>query len=65
MKLFLLGATPSFNVPQCDTLEARLAATGGNTGNQLIAYGLLHPLVYEHVEWDIARARNMSTKISI
>ena len=52
MKLFLLGATPSFNVPQCDTLEAKLAATGGNTGNQLIAYGLLHPLVYEHVEWD-------------
>lgn len=52
MRVFLLGATPSFNVVAYPTIEARLAQTGANTGNQLIAYGLLKPLDFSAVEWD-------------
>lgn len=52
MNIFLLGATPSFDVTACGTIEQKLARTGGNTGNQLIARGLIHPLVYSKLEWD-------------
>jgi hypothetical protein len=52
MKIFLMGATPRFDVEKFDTIADRLAQTGGNTGNQLIAYGLLKPLVFDSVSWD-------------
>ena len=52
MKIFLMGATPSFDVTKFDSIADRLAQTGGNTGNQLIAYGLTKPLVFEDVSWD-------------
>ena len=52
MKIFLMGATPRFDVKNFDTIPDRLAQTGGNTGNQLIAYGLLKPLQFEEVAWD-------------
>ena len=52
MKIFLMGATPRFDVERFDTIADRLAQTGGNTGNQLIAYGLLKPLIFEEVAWD-------------
>lgn len=47
-----MGATPSFEHSPNDTIESKLAKTGGNTGNQLIAYGLLRALDYETVSWD-------------
>ena len=53
MKIFLMGATPSFDVSKFDSIAEKLAQTGGNTGNQLIAYGLTKPLVFEDVSWDI------------
>ena len=53
MKLFLMGATPSFDVTRFNSIADKLAQTGGNTGNQLIAYGLTKPLVFEDVSWDI------------
>jgi Polysaccharide pyruvyl transferase len=52
VKIFLMGATPRFDVSKFDSIADRLAQTGGNTGNQLIAYGLMKPLVYEEVSWD-------------
>jgi polysaccharide pyruvyl transferase len=52
MRIFLMGATPSFTTSKEDTIESCLAKTGGNTGNQLIAYGLLRALKYEIVAWD-------------
>jgi Polysaccharide pyruvyl transferase len=50
MKIFLMGATP--RLTRFDSIADRLAQTGGNTGNQLIAYGLLKPLVFEDVSWN-------------
>ncbi|MEP9370169.1 polysaccharide pyruvyl transferase family protein [Xanthobacter sp. VNH20] len=52
MRVFLLGATPSFNMDAVSTPSERLAATGGNSGNQVIAYGLLRELSYSSVSWD-------------
>jgi hypothetical protein len=52
MRIFLLGATPSIDLSKYVTARDRLAATGGNTGNQLIAYGLLETLRYSSVSWD-------------
>jgi hypothetical protein len=61
MKIFLLGATPSLyhsgvldegGCVQLSTAAEKLARTGGNTGNQIIAYGLLRALKYEEVSWD-------------
>jgi len=52
MKIFLMGATPRFDVTRFDSVADRLAQTGGNTGNQLIAYGLMKPLVCDDVSWD-------------
>ena len=55
MRIFLLGATPSFDVGAHLTIAGKLAQTGGNTGNQLIAYGLLKSLAYDEVDWDHAK----------
>jgi hypothetical protein len=52
MRIFLLGATPRFTDLPGDTPETKLAKTGGNLGNQIIAYGLLQELDYEAVSWD-------------
>ena len=61
MRIFLLGASPSLT--QLGALQgvdggsnedpsARLAKTGGNIGNQIIAYGLLKSLRYSALSWD-------------
>ncbi len=55
MRIFLLGATPSFDAEGCDGAKARLARTSGNTGNQVIAYGLLEALSFDRVEWDYSK----------
>ncbi|WP_439357187.1 polysaccharide pyruvyl transferase family protein [Bradyrhizobium sp. DASA03007] len=52
MKIFLLGATPSFSAEVGEDPISKLAKTGGNTGNQLIARGLLDRLVYDDLSWD-------------
>jgi hypothetical protein len=55
MRIFLLGATPSFDLSQTSGFRDRLAATSGNTGNQIIAYGLLKPMVVDAVDWRHAK----------
>ncbi|WP_442756479.1 polysaccharide pyruvyl transferase family protein [Methylocystis sp. JAN1] len=50
-----MGASPSLGTPRPDTWTKRLAATGGNSGNQVIAYGLLKTLAYDSVSWDHSR----------
>src|SRR5689334_944636 len=52
MRAFLLGATPSFDVTSTSGPAERLQKTGGNTGNQIIARGLLNVLELEEVSWD-------------
>ncbi|MHB2166871.1 polysaccharide pyruvyl transferase family protein [Alsobacter sp. R-9] len=52
MRVFLLGATPEFDVAPGQSIDHRLAKTGGNTGNQVIAHGLLRTIEYQHVSWD-------------
>jgi len=52
MRIFLLGATPSFDLAAATTFEQRLSQTGGNAGNQIIAHGLLNTLVYDSVAWN-------------
>ncbi|TYO62061.1 polysaccharide pyruvyl transferase family protein [Bradyrhizobium hipponense] len=52
MNIFLLGATPSFPAEVDEDPISRLAKTGGNTGNQLIARGLLDRIVYDDLSWD-------------
>ena len=47
-----MGATPSFDLAKHSTLANRLAATGGNSGNQIIAYGLLKTFKHTEVAWD-------------
>ncbi len=44
MRIFLLGAAPSFVAGTNDSSAEKLAKTGGNTGNQIIAYSLLKEL---------------------
>jgi hypothetical protein len=60
-RIFLLGATPSLVSPGTlspspaqidDSVEEKLRRTGGNAGNQVIAYGLLQGLKFEAVSWD-------------
>ncbi|MBB4198014.1 hypothetical protein CCR94_05055 [Rhodoblastus sphagnicola] len=55
MKIFLLGATPSFELADTLALRDRLALTGGNTGNQIIAHGLLKPLAVDALDWSHAK----------
>jgi hypothetical protein len=52
MRIFLLGASPSINLPADAHWEAKLARTGGNTGNQIIAHSLLRELRTTRVSWD-------------
>jgi Polysaccharide pyruvyl transferase len=52
MRVFLLGATPSFDMQRYVTPEERLAATGHNSGNQVIADGLLATFRHDSVSWD-------------
>jgi len=50
--IFVLGATPAIAFePGADPL-AKLAKTGGNTGNQIIAHALLGQIAYQDVSWD-------------
>jgi len=55
MRVFLLGATPSFDQAQHVTPEQRLAATGHNSGNQIIAAGLLNLIDFSALSWDHAK----------
>jgi Polysaccharide pyruvyl transferase len=52
MRVFLLGATPQFDLNKQTTLSAKLSATGNNSGNQVIAYGLLKTFQHTAVDWD-------------
>ncbi len=52
MRVFLLGASPSISLPADAHWEAKLAQTGGNTGNQIIAHSLLRELRTTRVSWD-------------
>jgi hypothetical protein len=52
VNIFLLGATPSISSEPGEDPISKLAKTGGNTGNQLIAHGLLSQIAYENVAWD-------------
>ncbi|MEI9927219.1 MAG: polysaccharide pyruvyl transferase family protein [Sphingomonas sp.] len=52
MRIFLTGAKPSFNVHATTSLAERFGKTGSNTGNQVIAYGLLNGLVHDEASWD-------------
>ena len=52
MRILLMGATPSFVMQPNDSVSRKLEKTGWNTGNQIIAYGLLQTLRYDEVSWD-------------
>jgi len=52
VNIFLLGATPSIVSEPGEDPLSKLAKTGGNTGNQVIAHGLLSQIEYENVAWD-------------
>jgi len=52
MNIFLLGATPSFVAEPGEDPISKLAKTGGNTGNQIIAYGLLRRIEYDEISWN-------------
>ncbi|MCA6107136.1 polysaccharide pyruvyl transferase family protein [Bradyrhizobium cenepequi] len=52
MNIFLLGATPSISAEVGEDPISKLAKTGGNTGNQLIARGLLDRIAYDDISWD-------------
>ncbi|MGY3604035.1 MULTISPECIES: polysaccharide pyruvyl transferase family protein [unclassified Bradyrhizobium] len=52
MNIFLLGATPRISAEAGEDPISKLAKTGGNTGNQLIAHGLLDRIVYDDISWD-------------
>jgi hypothetical protein len=52
LNIFLLGATPEIaSEPDRDPMS-KLAMTGGNTGNQIIAHALLGQLNYRDISWD-------------
>jgi hypothetical protein len=52
VNIFLLGATPSLSAEAGEDPISKLVKTGGNTGNQLIARGLLDRIVYDEISWD-------------
>lgn len=52
MNIFLLGATPSFVSESGEDPISKLAKTGGNTGNQIIAYALLRRIEYDEISWN-------------
>src|SRR3974377_222952 len=52
MNIFLFGATPEITLLPKDDHLVKLGKTGGNTGNQIIALGLLARIQYQNVSWD-------------
>lgn len=52
MNIFLLGATPKIIALPGEDPLSKLSKTGGNTGNQLIAHGLLERIAYDKIAWD-------------
>ena len=52
MNIFLLGATPSIFAEAGEDPISKLVKTGGNTGNQVIARGLLDRIAYDDISWD-------------
>jgi hypothetical protein len=52
VNIFLLGATPGISTEVGEDPISKLAKTGGNTGNQVIARGLLDRIVYDDISWD-------------
>jgi hypothetical protein len=52
VNIFLLGATPNIPAEPGEDSMSKLAKTGGNTGNQVIAYGLLSQIAYDNISWD-------------
>jgi hypothetical protein len=52
VNIFLLGATPSISAEPGEDPVSKLAKTGGNTGNQVIARGLLDRIQYQDISWD-------------
>jgi hypothetical protein len=52
LNIFLLGATPEIApAPEQDPIS-KLAKTGGNTGNQIIAHALLGQIDYKDISWN-------------
>lgn len=54
-RLYLVGALPSFDRQRITDPIERFAATGRNTGNQVIAYGLLKTLCFDAASWSDGR----------
>jgi hypothetical protein len=52
LNIFLLGATPDIGLEGNSDPTAKLAKTGGNTGNQIIAHALLGQISYGEISWD-------------
>ena len=52
MRIFLMGASPAITETDFSASQARLQATGGNSGNQVIAYGMLSTFRHSEVSWD-------------
>jgi Polysaccharide pyruvyl transferase len=52
MNIFLLGATPEITPEPNQDPISKLAKTGGNTGNQIIAHALLGQINYKDISWD-------------
>jgi hypothetical protein len=54
LNIFLLGATPDIGPERICDPTSKLAKTGGNTGNQIIAHALLGQIGYQDISWDYA-----------
>src|ERR1700721_2537803 len=52
LNIFVLGAPPAIEFESGADPLAKLAKTGGNTGNQIIAHALLGQIAYQDVCWD-------------
>jgi polysaccharide pyruvyl transferase WcaK-like protein len=52
VNIFLLGATPCIVAETGEDPISKLVKTGGNTGNQVIARGLLDRIAYDDISWD-------------
>jgi hypothetical protein len=52
VNIFLLGATPRISAEVGEDPLSKLTKTGGNTGNQVIARGLLDRIKYDDISWD-------------
>jgi len=52
LNIFLLGATPEIPPEPGQDPISKLARTGGNTGNQIIAHALLGQIAYSDISWN-------------